>query len=123
MPAPRPRFRVIAVPGRRPIASAYSPKPYAEWQKRAAAVLKSATGQRFEGPVAVSLIFAATRPKTTKLSHPKPDVDNYAKALLDAVTKDGRFWSDDTQVVSLSVDKVWAPLGVPGFVDLIIKEL
>src|SRR3546814_6831543 len=31
-------------------------------------------------------IFTAPRPKTTKLAVPKPDIDNYAKGALDALT-------------------------------------
>jgi Holliday junction resolvase RusA-like endonuclease len=62
----------------------------------------------FEGPVAVDIIVQAARPKTTKLPHPKPDVDNYAKGVLDALTQDGRFWLDDSQVQTLTVTKRWA---------------
>lgn len=87
----------------------YSPKPYKDWQALAAKALKK--HQRADGPLAGPLkvtveVFVA-RPKTTKLPHPKPDVDNYAKAILDAITKDGRFWTDDSQVQRLIVGKSW----------------
>lgn len=125
MPTPRPRARVIAVPGRRPLASFYSPKEYKEWQKEALHALKLAEAPRtpFEGPVSVSVTCLAERPKTTKLPAPKPDVDNYAKGVLDAVTQDGRFWLDDSQVCDLRVMKQWAPLGAPGCIAIIIQEL
>lgn len=46
------------------------------------------------------------RPKTTKLSHPRGDVDNFVKGALDAATKAG-VWGDDTQVIALGVTKRW----------------
>ena len=72
-----------------------------------------------EVPVAVELRFAMPRPKShfgakgLKPSAPqfhagKPDVDNLAKLPLDQITKSGRVWRDDSQVVSLRCDKFWA---------------
>jgi Holliday junction resolvase RusA-like endonuclease len=116
MPTPRPRARVISGAGRKPLAVFYSPKEYREWQEAAAAALKSAPAQYTDGPVIVSVLCVAARPKTTKLLMPKPDSDNYGKGVLDAITKDGRFWSDDTQVADLHVSKRWSradrPVGI-----------
>ena len=109
MPTPRPRARVI--PGRRPIAVFYSPANYKEWQKEAAAELAKIDAVKVEGSCLVTVENYATRPKTTKLSAPKPDVDNYAKGVLDAITKDGRFWHDDSQVTDLTVSKRWTTDG------------
>nr|WP_294850075.1 RusA family crossover junction endodeoxyribonuclease [uncultured Sphingomonas sp.] len=116
MPTPRPRARVIAMPGRRPIASMYSPKEYATWQKEAAyhldVIVPELRKRGLEGPhqgsIEVTIDVQLKRPKTTKLAAPKPDVDNYAKGVLDSITKDGSFWGDDTQVTSLHVTKRWA---------------
>lgn len=96
------------MPGRRPIASFYSPKEYQEWQKDAAAALKAVEAFPVQGTCLVSITCAVQKPKTTKLETPRPDVDNYAKSVLDAITKDGRFWKDDTQVSELHVTKTWA---------------
>lgn len=96
------------MPGRKPIATVYSPKEYQEWQKVAASALKGVPSFPVEGPCSVTILCCAARPKTTKLHAPKPDVDNYAKGVLDAITKDGRFWTDDSQVVDLHVTKAWA---------------
>ena len=71
------------------------------------------------GPVAISLCFSLPRPKShfgakgLKPSAPvhhsgKPDADNLAKLCLDQITKSGRVWRDDSQVVSLRVEKLWA---------------
>lgn len=36
------------------------------------------------------------------------DVDNFAKQLMDALTRSGRWWKDDAQVVELLARKVYA---------------
>lgn len=38
----------------------------------------------------------------------KPDADNFAKSFADALTRGGRFWRDDAQVVELTARKVYA---------------
>lgn len=95
------------------MASFYSPKEYKDWQKQAASLLSKveAPAAPFEGPLEVEVLIFAERPKTTKLPHPKPDIDNYVKAVLDAITVDGRFWSDDTQVAHLVATKSWHESG------------
>ena len=71
------------------------------------------------GPVAISMCFSLPRPKShfgakgLKPSAPvhhsgKPDADNLAKLVMDQITKSGRIWRDDSQVVSLRVEKLWA---------------
>lgn len=113
MPTPRPRARVIAVPGRRPIASFYSPVEYKAWQKGIGRALAAvdAPPAPFEGPLEVELTLTVEKPKTTKLPHPRGDVDNYSKSVLDAITADGRFWHDDTQVRTLCATKRWGESG------------
>ena len=67
-------------------------------------------------PVTVTLLCKFSRPKShfnTKGLTPrapafhtqKPDAENLAKAVLDALT--GICWKDDSQVVDLHVRKVW----------------
>lgn len=65
-------------------------------------------GEPFTGPVSLNVIFNAHRPKTTKKTFPRGDLDNYEKALMDALTKHGGFWIDDDQVVELQSAKCWA---------------
>lgn len=73
-----------------------------------------------DGPCEVIVRNLVARPKTTKLIAPKPDVDNYAKGVLDAITKDGRFWHDDSQVLDLTASKRWT-LGAPHIEVTIIQ--
>jgi Holliday junction resolvase RusA-like endonuclease len=92
----------------------YSPPEYKAWQQEALKLLKAISPTLIEGPVEVVVSAQVTMPKTTKLSAPKPDVDNYAKGILDVITQDGRFWNDDTQVTSLGVTKRWTT-DAPGY--------
>lgn len=72
----------------------------------------------YHGPVSVTITAIMARPKDHFLRgklrenapelHPhKPDVDNIAKAVLDALTK-ASVWHDDAQVHWLLVRRRWA---------------
>lgn len=124
MPTPRPRARVIAMAGRKPMAVFYSPQEYKAWQADAKKHLSKVSWWPqgpIEGPLYVAIKVVAERPKSTKLLAPKPDVDNYAKGVLDAITDAERFWKDDTQVTDLLVQKRWSSEGEPAgiFVHII----
>jgi len=57
-------------------------------------------------PLSCVITFYLERPKTTKLLAPKPDVDNYCKALLDSLNE--VLFKDDSQIVELYAKKAWA---------------
>lgn len=64
--------------------------------------------EAIDGAVSVVIGCYLERPKSRKKDeHPtsRPDVDNYAKLVLDALN--GIAWHDDAQVVSLSILKAW----------------
>lgn len=75
--------------------------------------------KQIEGAVKLQMTLFLDRPKShfnskglVKPKPPyyvtgKPDVDNYAKAVMDALTNLG-IWKDDSQVVGLEVWKVYA---------------
>ncbi len=59
------------------------------------------------------------KPKTSKLSAPRGDIDNYIKLIFDCCS--GYLWDDDAQIEMMSANKVWAD--DKGHVDIWVKEL
>lgn len=103
IPCPRPRVAVIRGHG-----VAYYPAAYKKWVEQFVQWFDGLDYTQFEGPVRVVLQIDCRKPRTSKLRMPAPDVDNYAKAVLDGLTKVG-VWADDKQVKHLTVSKRWAP--------------
>ncbi|WNH52454.1 RusA family crossover junction endodeoxyribonuclease [Stenotrophomonas oahuensis] len=108
MPTPRPRGRAIPRPGGKAIVSMYHPKEYTEYKAMLARMIREQTAgdSIITTPVAVRIIVRVAKPKTTKLAAPAPDVDNYAKGVLDAMT-DAQVWADDKLVHSFYIEKTW----------------
>jgi Holliday junction resolvase RusA-like endonuclease len=106
MPCPRPR---VALAKNRKFAHAYYPAAYKNWKTNVAKAVKAQFKDRhvYDFPVAVDVAFSVKRPKSTKLEAPKPDIDNYLKAILDAMT-DAGVWDDDKHVVTVRATKRWA---------------
>ena len=116
---PRPRATI-----RGKHAGVYDPGTATNWKH---AVILEGRSLRpstpLEVPVCVSIEFHLPRPKRlTRRSDPagivwsisKPDIDNLAKAVLDALVQDGWF-VDDSLIVELHARKVYHPkAGVPG---------
>lgn len=117
-PKPQPRTKARAWGGR---AMVYNPKTADAWKATVAAALQEYRGLSLEGRIWVSMEFRMQRPKshygTGKNAHKlnkrapeyhtqKPDVDNLAKAVLDAITNIN-LWNDDCQVNNLIVTKEW----------------
>jgi len=96
----------------------YTPADYRKWKQAVADEIASRPlGPPYEGPVQVWVRFAVPRPKTTKLDAPKPDIDNYLKALFDAMTTAGNVWKDDCQVHRvMEASKVWTEQPTGGIV-------
>lgn len=101
----RPRF----TRGGRP----YTPKATRDYEEAIRDAFENAPGrppEPFSGPIVVSIMTYRQLPKSTPKSvirepdtH-KPDADNVAKVVLDALN--GVAWEDDAQVVSLTVSKL-----------------
>lgn len=115
VPKGQPRPQAFVMRGR---ARVYDPGTAAEWKWLVASAAKSlAPFKPWEGPVKVSMILRFPRPKShfnsKGLLKPqlagacqgsKPDAENCAKAILDALNGLG-FWKDDAQVSTLIVHK------------------
>ena len=118
---PRPRACAFRVGGKY-TARMYDAGTSDEWK---AAVVKAGTRHRPDAPltgaVKVFLSFYFARPRThfftgaraadlrdlAPTRHTiKPDADNLAKAVLDALT-DAGWWKDDCQVTPLSIEKFY----------------
>jgi Holliday junction resolvase RusA-like endonuclease len=97
------------VPASRPRVSkwgTYYSGKYKEYLRHSQAALPKAAFP-LEGDLELDLEFVAVRPKTTKRSNPRGDIDNYAKAIMDTITKLG-YWNDDDQVVTATMHKRFA---------------
>jgi Holliday junction resolvase RusA-like endonuclease len=74
----------------------------------------------FDGPISVWLCLVWPYRKSEKKSvvargglvpmDVRPDADNLAKMMLDAIGAAG-YWRDDAQVATLTVCKTWGPVG------------
>lgn len=124
-PKGQPRQRHFAIKiGGKYTARAYTPGTAEAWKSAIACAAKE-TGiadLNHRGPVHVVMIFEFARPKshygsgknanTVKAGAPrrhlgKPDLDNVAKAAMDALTQVG-VWHDDSQVERVFMEKIWA---------------
>lgn len=113
-------------------AGVYDPGTAYEWKTIVRNEAKAVwDGVQFSGPVGLSLWFAFPRPanhsgkKGMKEWAPskhsgRPDADNLAKAVMDALTNLG-VWKDDSQVSSLSVCKRYSDTTRTGC-TVIIKD-
>lgn len=118
VPCPRPRMTRFG--------AIYYPAKYSHWKAAASRIIPgllwdAGLHSPINTEVQVSLHFFATRPRTTKLSYPKPDIDNYCKSVLDALN--GHAWEDDSQVIYLHASKAWAPPNTPGHIQVVIAPL
>lgn len=104
-------------------AGVYDPGTANEWKASIAEAFKEYHGLSYNQPLRVLIELFIPRPKNhfgvkgVKPTAPrwhtgKPDLDNAAKAILDAMT-DFQFWKDDSVVFALEICKEWTD-GKPG---------
>lgn len=108
-------FPFDPVPASRPKISrwgTYYTKTYKTWRELAAAHCKPGTVNLDQSvPLLVLVESVCTKARTSKLSFPKGDTDNYAKGPLDAITKVSGYWYDDRQITWLLSGKRFAEPG------------
>lgn len=95
---------------------AYYSGPYKSFREEAKEKVFGILGQDFvplQGPLAVVVEIYATQPKSTKLDYPRPDIDNYTKAVLDSLNT--LLWEDDSQIISIYATKQWAEQNEAGY--------
>lgn len=118
----RPRF--VTPKGGEAFHRPYDPKKSKDYKKAVAIyAVKAMRGQSLlEGPLHLAVAFYRPIPKSwskkkreqaqQRLIRPigKPDLDNYVKAVKDALTM--IVWVDDSQIVDLVARKFYTPEGV-----------
>ena len=96
------------VPASRPKVSkwgTYYTRSYATWKRQVKFHLPNHDAM-WPDPRQELIVFSefvVKKARTSKLLFPRGDVDNFAKAAYDAITKSGSFWYDDDQL-TLSVE-------------------
>lgn len=117
IPIAQPRQRVGVIAGR---ARTYTPiKAPVNAYKATCRIAAAQSGQAvvLDGPIALKAVFVLPRPSAKiwkarpmprERHAKKPDADNLAKSLLDALT--GLLWRDDSQISSLTIEK-WIAAG------------
>lgn len=117
-PLPKERPRATVVGGH---ARIYTPKTTASYEKKIRDAWIKANGDKpLTGPVIVRVWLGMPIPKSTTKANKammlarkmrpvtKPDVDNLAKSVLDAIN--GVAYKDDNQIVDLVARKVYADI-------------
>ena len=103
VPAARPRIGKYG---------AYYPKTYANWKYAATDMLEPhRMAEPYSHATRVDLLCVISKPKNPARLWPRGDVDNYAKAVLDAITSSGTYWYDDVCITRLDVTKRYVEPG------------
>ena len=109
----RPRFKRMGN-----FVQTYTPEKTAEYEKLVRLRFQNAGGVITDKPVRVEIAAFFAPPKSTRkrdkaemlanriMPMKKPDVDNIAKIILDALNKIA--YKDDSQVIELSVKKIYS---------------
>ncbi|MFB3079573.1 MAG: RusA family crossover junction endodeoxyribonuclease, partial [Lysobacterales bacterium] len=125
VPWGRPRFRIVSPPGAKPFLQGYTVKEVAAFKVAIQKLVLLAHAERTDGPVAVTMCFNLERPKTVTekrlLPWTKPDLDNLAKAVLDACN--GILWEDDARICDLILRKRYSPAGTWGSIQIHVEAM
>lgn len=105
---------------------AYTPTKTRNFEKevRTLASIKMREGnyRTLSGPLKVNIAFSLPKPKRPRSEFPitRPDIDNLAKAILDALN--GVAWEDDGLICNLSLEKRYGIPSITIYVDKLNGE-
>jgi Holliday junction resolvase RusA-like endonuclease len=91
----------------------------------AEAIRSQYQGELLQGPLQVLIVAFKKRPKSKAKAvyvDVKPDFDNIAKLVCDSATQSGVLFGDDCQIVDGRCIKLYAPAGVPGWIELFVRR-
>ena len=120
-------FPLSPVAASRPRVSrhgAYFAGPYKNFRTECVEIIPTVLGNNFEPydePIKVDVEIFVKQPKKTKLIAPKADIDNYLKAIFDALN--GKLWSDDKIIHEVYAVKSWAEKGSNGYFTVGVDRL
>lgn len=110
---PKWSFDLHPTPASRPKVSRYGTyygKNYTKFRRMAEIeipkVIKNHTPYSLDTALVVITTSYVNQPPTSERDWPRGDVDNYAKAILDACN--GVVWEDDDSILLLVVSKAWS---------------
>lgn len=111
----RPRFTKRGI--------AYTPTKTKSFEKDLVRLIKQRyKGKPLDKALTVEVNFLLKRPKSVKRKYPvtRPDIDNYLKALFDAMN--GVVFKDDSLVIEVIARKKYSPTPNFGFIQVIVDD-
>ena len=120
-------FPISPVAASRPRVSrhgAYFTGPYKKFRTAMIDIVPDVLGDGFipmDSAIAVDVEVYVKRPKKTKLSAPRADIDNYLKAIFDSLN--GKLWDDDKQIIKVYAVKQWAAEDSDGYFTIGVSKL
>jgi Holliday junction resolvase RusA-like endonuclease len=116
----RPKFST-----RGGFAKVYDPKKSRDWKELVAMEAKRRGCYQLDGPLRMILVFRLRKPKSAPRSRKypivKPDTSNFIKGIEDALN--GICYHDDSQIIILEAQKVYAPEGIEPGVLIQIEQI
>lgn len=111
VPASRPRFRVVNMKSGKSFVHTYHAGRYKKFLEDAEQAIPPCDPfDQLPGHVRVEIVIHVQKPKTSKLSRPRGDLDNYVKGILDVLTRRG-YWLDDDEITVLIAEKFFTTSG------------
>jgi len=104
----------------------YYGKTYKEYRELADQAIPTSQLPPLTGNLNAHVEFVCHRPKTTKRTNPRGDIDNHLKAILDSVTGTKKnpkgYWNDDDQIIQVHAVKRFANDGEQPHTRIRVEE-